>query len=386
MAALDGERPFFGLDIQNWLDRTETSAKVMPSLFKKSIANMKAFNSSFTKGGCPSAVAVLIVFLAFLPCVQATSWVATAQGVVGLWHGDGNGDDAVGGNNAALFNGVKFADGVIGLGFKCDGMDEKIVVSNTPVLNFAARQDFSIEAWIKPSAAPGNFQGLMTVISKRVAPDTITALGYELYLRDGALGVQLADKLEPFGWHNFESAGPDLRDGRFHHVAVTVERLSPVGGKLYVDGKVVLTFDPTTCPGDLSNAGPLRIGNHPQDGLPAFFNGIIDEVSIYNRALSPAEMLAVASAGAGAKTVLSLLSATSPVRPQIGSMTRQAGGNMRMEFTGAAGTTYAVEASTNLVHWEKIGDASQQPDGTFQFEDADSGKFSARFYRIASQK
>jgi hypothetical protein len=352
-------------------------------------SQMKAFCSSFRLNGCLPIAAVVLCSFACQPRAQATGWVTTAQGVVGLWHGDGNGDDAVGGNNATLFNGVKFADGVVGLGFKCDGTDEKIIVSNTPVLNFAAGKDFSIEAWIKPSAAPGNFQGIMTVVSKRVAPDTITQLGYELYLRNGALGFQLADRLAPYSWHNFESTGPNLQDGRFHHVAVTVERRSSVGGKLYVDGKVVLTFDPTVCPGDLSNEGPLRIGNHPMNGLPCYFNGIIDEVSLYNRALSPAEILAGVNSGVGAPTVVALASApatNAPPQPRIGSLARQPGGNIRMNFAGATGTTYAVEASTDLAHWAVIGQAARQPDGSFQFEDADSGKFTSRFYRVVAQK
>ena len=347
---------------------------------------MKPFYLSSSQASIGAVWVTVSLFLLFLPCAQATSWVATDQGVIGLWHGDGNGDDAVGGNNAALFNGVKFADGVIGLGFKCDGGDGRIIVSNTPVLNFAVGHDFSIEAWIKPLAAPGNFHGVMTVVSKRVSPNTVTALGYELYLHDGALSFQLADKLIPFNWYNFEPAGPDLRDGKFHHVAVTVERLSTTGGKLYVDGKVVSTFDPTICPGDLSNNGPLRIGNHPTDGLPAGFNGIIDEVSIYNRALSPAEILTMSSSGAGVKTVMSLpAAAIQPTRIQIGALTRQTDGNMRMVFNGVPDTTYLVEASTDLVNWEKIGNATQLPDGTYQFVDVGSGKYTSRFYRIASQ-
>src|ERR1035437_3406418 len=107
---------------------------------------MKPFYPSSSKAGCCAVGVAASLFLLFPPCAQATSWVATDQGVVGLWHGDGNGDDAVGGNNATLFKGVKFAEGVIGLGFKCDGADGKIIVSNTPVLNFAVGHDFSIEA------------------------------------------------------------------------------------------------------------------------------------------------------------------------------------------------------------------------------------------------
>lgn len=344
---------------------------------------MKVINNWLARC-CLLVVGALFFSFAFIGDAKASGWVATSDGVIGLWHADGNGNDAAGGNSAALFGGVTFAKGVIGLGFKCNGTDNKIEVPDTPVLNFAANKDFSIEAWIKPSAGYDNFQGIMTVVSKRVAPDTITQLGYELYLRDGRLSFQLADKLEPYSWHNFESAGPDLRDGQFHHVAVTVNRLSSTGGTLYVDGKAVMTFDPTACPGDLSNAGPLRIGNHPVNGLPCFFNGIIDEVSIYNRVLSASEIQA-GSAPTENKTDLSLPSQVNPTsRPQIRSMTRQVGGNMQLQFSGAAGATYTVEASTDLVHWEKIGEATQQTDGTFEFEDNDSGRFSSRFYRIVS--
>jgi hypothetical protein len=345
---------------------------------------MKAFNHWLVQIACVVAGVQMLLFAASSH-VHAASWVATSDGVVGLWHADGNGNDAVGGNNATLFGGVTFAEGVIGLGFKCNGRDDKIVVPDTPVLNFAAKQDFSIEAWVKPAASPGNYKDIMTVVSKRVAPDTITQLGYELYLQEGRLCFQLADKLERYSWHNFESTGPDLRDGKFHHVAVTVNRRSASGGILYVDGQPVLTFDPTVCPGDLSNPGPLRIGSHPVNGLPCFFNGMIDEVSIYNRVLSASEIQAASSSHAESKAVLSLSSqASQPGSTQVQSMIRQAGGNMLIEFSGS-GAAYRVEASTNLVNWETIGAATRQADGTFNFTDSDSGKFSTRFYRIVSQ-
>jgi hypothetical protein len=82
-----------------------------------------------------------------------------------------------------------------------------------------------------------------------------------------------------------------------------------------------------------------------------------------------------------------LTSAPNPLpQPRIGSMTRQASGNMRMGFAGVTGTLYAVEASTDLLHCEMIGQTTEQPDGTFQFEDVSSGKFSSRFYRIVVQQ
>ncbi len=341
---------------------------------------MKLHNHWLAALVCWLTVGAALSGLANTDGTDSSSWVATADGVVGLWHGEGNGNDAVNSHNATLFGGVAFDKAVIGLGFKCNGVDSHILVPDTPVLNFAAKQDFSIEAWIKPSASPGNFKDIMSIVSKRVAPDTITQLGYELYLQEGHLCFQLADELKAYSWHNFESTGPDLRDGKFHHVAVTVNRGSTTGGKLYVDGNVVLTFDPTVCPGDLSNAGPLRIGSHPVQGLPCYFNGMIDEVSLYNRPLSATEIHAASRTPDAQNAVLALPAQIHT--PQVRSLARQAGGNMRMQFVGTAGTSYAVEASTNLVDWEKIGPAIPQPDGTFTFVDNDSSKFSSRFYRI----
>ncbi|HEX9047819.1 MAG TPA: LamG-like jellyroll fold domain-containing protein, partial [Verrucomicrobiae bacterium] len=139
----------------------------------------------------------------------------------------------------------------------------------------------------------------------------------------------------------------------------------------------------TVCPGDLSNSEPLRIGNHPMDGLPCFLKGMIDEVSIYNRALSAAEVQTAAQRKAD-KALLSLSPATEAKAARVRAMSRQAGGAMRIEFSGGA-TTYVVEATTNLKDWEPIGTAVHDADGSFHIEDADAKKFSQRFYRIVPQ-
>ncbi len=64
---------------------------------------------------------------------------------------------------------------------------------------------------------------------------------------------------------------------------------------------MVSTFDPTVCPGDLSNTGPFRIGNFAVPDVSANYNGIIDEVSLYNRALTATEVQAIYNAGSEGK-------------------------------------------------------------------------------------
>jgi len=225
------------------------------------------------------------------------------SGLVAWWQGEGNGNDTAGTNNASVTAGVNYAPAEVGQGFSLNGQPNWILAPDAPQLNFSSNQDFSIEVWIQPLPNPGNWQDIMTVVGKRVAPDTITQLGYEISLQSGVVYFQMADVLAPYSWNNF-SGGPDLRDGKFHHVAVTVQRNSATGGQIYIDGQVVTTFDPTMCPGDLTNPGPLRIGNHPVPGLPCFYNGLIDEVSLYNRALTAGEITGVYNAGHAGKCPL----------------------------------------------------------------------------------
>jgi hypothetical protein len=63
---------------------------------------------------------------------------------------------------------------------------------------------------------------------------------------------------------------------------------------------VVLTFDPTNRPGDLTNSDPLFIGRHA--GAPSIsFIGRIDEVEIFNRVLSPQEVWDIFNAKSAGK-------------------------------------------------------------------------------------
>jgi hypothetical protein len=81
---------------------------------------------------------------------------------------------------------------------------------------------------------------------------------------------------------------------------------------------VVLTIDPTVCPGDLSNTEPLRIGNHATPDVEAFYHGIIDEVSLYHRALSSNEIASIYRAGSAGKCPVAPPTCVSPPSGLVG--------------------------------------------------------------------
>jgi Concanavalin A-like lectin/glucanases superfamily len=209
---------------------------------------------------------------------------------------------------------VAVVQGEHGPALKFNGSSSRVEVADSPAFAFRAGSDFSVLAWIKPQDAPNSF-GVMSIVEKRKVGGITTALGFSLHLEYGALAAQIspapgfrltrADILSPPQWilawknrkslapvNRFISKGPNLCDGSFHQVALTVQRHSKEGGRLYVDGAVVLTFDPTKLGGSLANHEPILIGTHPDKTLQCGFKGEIADVRLYFRALSPEEVRA----------------------------------------------------------------------------------------------
>ena len=73
-----------------------------------------------------------------------------------------------------------------------------------------------------------------------------------------------------------------------------------------------------------------------------------------------------------------------PVRPPlcIGKVGRHVDGKMRIHFSAPQGFVYILEASTNLVDWEKVGVATDYGSGEFDVEDLPALRMPARFYRL----
>ena len=152
--------------------------------------------------------------------------------------------------------------------------------------------DFGIDAWVKRPADPAG--GVENIVDKR--GNTATGFrGYAFFLLQGRLWCQLADGAT---YDNYDSGIPVPADGQWHFVALSVQRGNVVGGKFWVDGGSS-TFNPTPHSGSLANFSSLKVAG----GRP----GCLDEVEVFNRALTITDIARIFGARASGKCKVNCL-------------------------------------------------------------------------------
>jgi hypothetical protein len=200
-------------------------------------------------------------------------------------------NEVIAGNDGTHVGGPTVINGKVGRALRYDGFDDWVRVPNASSLNFGTG-DFSIDCWVRTCVTTGINQ----IVDKR-RPTPLR--GYSLFLLNGELSLQMAD---PGGFSNFVSGPPGfVADGEWHLVAVTVDRNNPAGGVFYVDGQPVATFNPTGRPGSLVNNRDLWIGRRHPISTTLQYEGDIDELELFCRVLSAAEVDALWQAGSAGK-------------------------------------------------------------------------------------
>lgn len=190
--------------------------------------------------------------------------------------------DIMGGNDGTHINGPTPIPGMVDGALSFDGKDDVVAVP-TVSLQLAAT-GLTIDAWVRVD--PEDLEGMF--VDTRLPG----LAGFMFLHKDG----RLAFKLENLP--GTTAPGPDLRDGQWHHVAVTVDVNTPPSGTLYVDGQNVHTFT-LAAVSALNFTQDILIGNDPLNQLA--LQGTMDEVEIFNRALSAAEIQAIFQSGSAGK-------------------------------------------------------------------------------------
>ena len=142
---------------------------------------------------------------------------------------------------------------------------------------------FTVMAWVNTTAASGQ----QALVNKYVAG---SGNGWNLFLLNGRVRAWYFASNSRFVWDGSDGLdGGVIANGAWHHVAFTVDGS---GGRLYVDGVLRATRAWTGTSGPPSTSQEMRFGNYP-GGILSFFGAIsLDEITVWNAALSQAQVAA----------------------------------------------------------------------------------------------
>jgi len=199
-------------------------------------------------------------------------------GLIGYWKfdeasGSSAADSSANGNNGTLKSGVTWAAGKIGGALHFDGVDDHFEVPDSASLN-TTTNEISITAWVNRAA---NQSSWAMVVSRQFANSSGDQYLFGFFDNTYHFCV--------FGC----SQGPTAPNDEWVHMAGTYDGTTR---RLYINGSEVSGVPVSgIIPIDFK---PIIIGaarNNSTTSVQEAFNGKIDEVRLYNRALSAAEIL-----------------------------------------------------------------------------------------------
>jgi hypothetical protein len=209
----------------------------------------------------------------------AGACISPPPGLVSWWPGDGNALDIVGPNDGTPFNGATFARGLVDQAFSFDGLDDVVGFFG---FNIDDLQQLTIDTWVKLDSLPtGKVERFVTLAGEKA-----------VLRHDGISGPrQLHFFMTIGGAFRHVRVNDVLQVGVFHHVAGTYDGSVM---RLYLDGVQV---------GSRMISGGVRAGSggHLSSEVPESLDGLVDEVEIYDRALTASEIAAIFAAGDAGK-------------------------------------------------------------------------------------
>jgi hypothetical protein len=220
--------------------------------------------------------------------------IVNTTGLVGYWDlNEGNGtvacDRSIYGNNGTLI-GPAWTNGRYGKALNFDGIDDYAIISDSPSLRVQA---FTLEAWIymtvRPYQAGHPSHPHVCIVNKMHFYNTAAKAGYKLDFEyptatDDTLVISIGDGVAQRFLVQYNSIN-DLTLNQWHQVVGTYDGET---ARIYIDGQQKATGGGSYT--ILHDSTPLCFSREISQPAYDGFNGIIDNVMIYSRALSSEEV------------------------------------------------------------------------------------------------
>jgi hypothetical protein len=204
-------------------------------------------------------------------------------------HLDGNAQDSSGfGNHGVAINGA-YEPGMRGQAFRVDGRSSYVSVPDSPSLS--ALGSFTIEAWVKMDVGPAPYDAGAIVSKEGPTPgasddEYAVWIAGQSHLPADFVGGMVCQSGPAWEWFPLPTNDePPLAKDSWYFLSAVLDAGSAI--RVYVDGQLVHN-QPTSIVANWDTPQPVYIGvlfpPPPQEDY--WFKGLIDDVRIYNAALS----------------------------------------------------------------------------------------------------
>jgi len=230
---------------------------------------------------------------------------AQPSSLVSLWPGsDSPNDLGPGGNNGTLENGVTYGLGETGDAFSLSGSNQYVFIGQPVPTNLQIQNAITLSAWIYPTALPTDYGsgalglivgsqednvygGATIFFDGRNDPDSYTGIP------PGHIHFQIGDGSE---WHSTDTS-----------TQVPLNQWTLITATRVAGGPPIVYYNGVSQPLQTVNAWSgviaypsgdwFAIGQEVNENRP--FTGLINDVAVFNAALTPAQITALYSAGSG---------------------------------------------------------------------------------------
>jgi hypothetical protein len=231
--------------------------------------------------------ALAIAGFAVTSSAQTVPNYVPSNGLVGWWPFNGNAvDESINTNDGTVNGATLIADrfGSNGKAYIFDGVDDYIDINNSTSL--ANVPDLSISAWVKLTNINTNDAGIVTkwFFSNNIVCNNSSFDSYMMAIFNNS--YISSTNVNTMAGNNV-SSNLIYFDNVWHHLVFTHDQL--IGGKFYIDGSLVATQNTTgaICP---STNNLLFGADNYQGSIYRYLNGALDDIGIWNRALTPSEI------------------------------------------------------------------------------------------------
>lgn len=222
--------------------------------------------------------------------------------IAGWWPLTEDANDHSANSNHGTVSGATLTGGYDGTpdgAYSFDGADDVIAIPNSDAINTAASySEKTVSLWFHPHSTDGK-----QILYEQGG----TVKGLNLYIDSGSLyvgGWSLSDEDATTPWGSTHLS-TNIAPGSWNHVVLTLDAASSITG--YLNGQ---SFDSSTNVGNLfTHTGDINLGglgdstvlHDGEYSLPATFNGAIDDLKLWNRALTASEVTDLYNAGSSSE-------------------------------------------------------------------------------------